>query len=265
MDPQVGQGCPLHVRPFHILSSRLLSTGTGKTLLPRALSEELGCALVVMRLSEVVRGEVGTSERRVRGLFQEAKQAAPSIVFIDEFQALFTSRGRSDGAEGGGGEAGSTLSAALAGCFDDLASWNRNAGPESMVTVVAATNEPWAVDGSFLRPGRLGKCLLVGPLDRSGRAAYVRHYLGAGFAVGDGIAECVALRTDGFSGADLSLLCARASHFCAEGNTAGGALTMRDFERALQCTAASTAAEDMEEYWHWQAQYPHLCGAPDRS
>jgi SpoVK/Ycf46/Vps4 family AAA+-type ATPase len=214
-----------------------------------------------MRLSEVVRGEVGTSERRVRSLFQEAKQAAPSIVFIDEFQALFTSRGRSEGADGGKSEVGSTLSAALAGCFDDLASWNRNAGPESMVTVVAATNEPWAVDSGFLRPGRLGKCLLVGPLDVSGRAAYVRNSLGAGPAV-NAIAETVAQRTEGYSGADLTLLCARAAQICAE-SPGGAAPSLREFERALQCTAASTSAEDMEEYRHWQAQYPHLAGAPD--
>jgi SpoVK/Ycf46/Vps4 family AAA+-type ATPase len=218
-----------------------------------------------MRLSEVVRGEVGTSERRVRGLFQEAKQTAPSIVFIDEFQAIFTSRGESNGADGGKGEVGSTLSAALAGCFDDLASWNRSAGPESIVTVIAATNEPWAVDGSFLRPGRLGKCLLVGPLDTGGRAAYVRRYLGAGLVAQGGIAESVAQRTEGFSGADLSLLCARARRACAEGSAGGASLSLRDFEQALQFTAASTSAEDMEEYQHWQAQYPHLCGAPDTS
>lgn len=217
--------------------------------------------MVVMRLSEVVRGEVGTSERKVRALFQEAKQAAPSIVFIDEFQALFTSRSRTEGTYGGQGEAGSTLSAALAGCFDDLAAWNRNAGPESMVTVIAASNEPWAVDAGFLRPGRLGKCLLVGPLDAVGRAEFVRRFLGDGEAAAAGVvAESVAARTEGFSGADLSLLCARAVQVCAD--VLGSATpSLHEFERALQCTAASTAEEDMEEYRHWQAQYPHLCCA----
>jgi AAA+ superfamily predicted ATPase len=61
-------------------------------LLPRAIAEQLSCALLHMKLSDVVRGEVGSSEKVVRRLFFEAKKVAPSVLFIDEFQALFTSK-----------------------------------------------------------------------------------------------------------------------------------------------------------------------------
>jgi SpoVK/Ycf46/Vps4 family AAA+-type ATPase len=226
--------------------------GTGKTLLPRALAAELQCALVTVRLSDVVRGEVGSSERRLREVFQEARAAAPSVVFIDEFQAMFVAR-----EEGGGSTGVSTLSAALAGCFDDLAAWNRHAGAEAQVTVIAATNEPWAVDGSFLRPGRLGRCLLVGPLDCDGR----RDLLGAelrGNEWSSGAVQTLAEGTEGFSGADLKLLCARAGAV-AEG---AGAVwpALEHFQEALLHTRASTSAEDMDEYRAWQEQHPHLLG-----
>ena len=235
-----------------------MSTGTGKTLLPRALAEELGCALINVRLSDVVRGEIGTSEKRVRELFQSALRGAPSVVFIDEFQALFTAQ-----EEGGGA---STLSSTLAGCFDDLNRWNRHAGAESMVTVIAATNEPWAIGTAFLRPGRLEKCVFVGPLDLAGRAECVTMLVDGCAA---DLAEDVARRTEGFTGADIVLLCARArqQHLSQlgrengtkdEGVAATVALTVEDFAAARRMTPASTHRDDIAEFLDWQAMHPYL-------
>ena len=131
--------------------------------------------VIEVRMRSVLRGEIGTGEKALVDIFNTAKRNAPSIIFIDEFQAAFTSRS----GEVGGGAArdgvGFTLSATLAGCLDDLREWNRFAGLESTVIVLAATNEPWAVDPSFLRPGRLGECVFVGPLDAEGRQAYAQH------------------------------------------------------------------------------------------
>lgn len=208
---------------------------------------------MAVRLSDVVRGEVGSSERKLREVFQEARATAPAIMFIDEFQALFVAREQA----GGGSAAGSTLSAALAGCFDDLAVWNRYAGAEAQVTVVAATNEPWAVDVGFLRPGRLGRCLLVGPLDCCGR----RELLGAQLAsAGLGPEEVGALAADtrGFSGADLKLLCARAAIAAEQSGSGSLQPSLPHFRAALETTHASASEEDMREYREWQAQHPHL-------
>jgi ATP-dependent 26S proteasome regulatory subunit len=129
--------------------------GTGKTLLPGVCAKSLCCPILNLRLTDVVRGEIGTGERAVVDLFNSAKRSAPCIIFIDEFQAVFTART-------GGSSVGASLSSALAGCFDDIQIWNSSAGAESIITVVASTNEPWAVDRTFLRPGRLNYVILVG-------------------------------------------------------------------------------------------------------
>lgn len=247
--------------------------GTGKTLLPRALSEELGCSLVNLRISDVVRGEIGTSEKRVVQLFQEAKRCAPSVLFIDEFQALFTSRAAAgEGDSGGGG----SLTATLAGCFDDLNVWNRNAGAESLVTVLASTNEPWAVDPGFLRPGRLDKCVFVGPLNCQGRVEFLSKRVQSQTERGEKsensenseaqlqILQAVAAATEGFTGADLTLLLSRAQDTCSMressaslGNTPPS-VEHGDFQEALRKTQASTCPDDILDYTDWISQYPYL-------
>jgi cell division protease FtsH len=169
---------------------------------------------------------VGAGERALWETFTEAKRRAPSVVFIDEFQAAFTARG---GGTGGGGEdgTGALLTAALAACMDDAERWNAAAGPASSVTVLAATNEPWAVDVGFLRPGRLDRTLYVGTLEVGARRALLSEALalrgssGVGRGVNDGeeasdaeveaVAAAVCGMTAGFTGADLSLLVQRAS------------------------------------------------------
>jgi len=136
-----------------------LGVGTGKIMMPRELASQRGCSIVNISLTDAVRGEIGSGERRVRELFAEAKRSAPSIIFIDEFQAVFTSR---EEGVASASDVGATLTATLSGCFDDLSIWNRYSGLESLVTVIASTNEPWAIDRSFLRPQRLERRLFVG-------------------------------------------------------------------------------------------------------
>jgi AAA family ATPase len=122
---------------------------------------------VNISLVDAVRGEIGSGEKRIRELFAEAKRSAPSIIFIDEFQAMFTSR---EEGVASASDVGATLTVTLSGCFDDLSIWNRYSGLESLFTVVASTNEPWAIDRSFLRPQRLQRCLFMG-----GRQGGVLH------------------------------------------------------------------------------------------
>lgn len=253
--------------------------GTGKTLLPRVLAEELGCSLVDVRISDVVRGEVGTSERRVAQLFQEAKSSAPCVVFIDEFQALFTAR--DDGTSSGGGSSSDsgTLTAALAGCFDDINTWNKHAGAGSLVTVIASTNEPWAVDPAFLRPGRLDMCVFVGPLDAAGREQLLLGNLrsqqlgcntlsssGDCSSSGNGdkcaadtaaaklspnkvsrhmaeLCRRVAGVSEGFTGADLTLLLSRATELSFLRRRPAASLS----PTAVLCSATTAAMDSVEE------------------
>jgi len=212
-----------------------------------------------------VRGEeVGSGERRVRQLFAEAKRCAPSIIFIDEFQPVFSTRD-----EGSGGSAdeqvGATLSATLSGCFDDLTTWNRYSGPESLVTVIASTNEPWAVDRSFLRPQRLERCLFVGPLTNAGRLEFFAIH-----ASWHGLThpqlEMLAAQTEGFTGADLTLLFSRARDFLdsevgshsSQVEDDGGEILPGYFSDALELTNPSVTVEEVEEYMQWQQRHLHL-------
>jgi SpoVK/Ycf46/Vps4 family AAA+-type ATPase len=153
-----------------------------------------------------VRGEIGSGERRVRELFAEAKRSSLSIIFIDEFHAVFTSR------EEGvviASDVGATLTATLSGCFDDLSIWNRYSGLESLVTVIASTNEPWTLDRSFLRSQRLERCLFVEPLSAEGRVEFfTAHAAGHDELSGRQISSLVS-RTEMFTGADLT----RGLHF----------------------------------------------------
>ena len=102
----------------------------------------------------------------------EAKRIAPSVLFIDEFQAIFTSR--SSHSDHGGNDIGQSLSSALAAAFDSIHSWNQHAGADSLVLVVGATNEPWAVDEGFLRQGRFDRAVFVGPLKIEERQQYIQ-------------------------------------------------------------------------------------------
>eukprot|EP01038_Epipyxis_sp_PR26KG_P004682 gene4682-6577_t len=194
--------------------------GTGKTLIPRILAQEIhGCQLINIKLSSVIKGEVGSSEKTVRSLFEEAKRNAPSVIFIDEFQALFTSKQSSNKA------GGDTLSSTLISCFDDIQLWNRYSGPQSFITVIASTNEPWSIDEDFLRPGRLEKHFLVGPLNQKGRQqlifneliSFQRKQHTACTVENDQIlidlSESISLQTELYTGADLKFLISKAMIF----------------------------------------------------
>jgi len=95
------------------------------------------------------------------------------VIFIDEFQAIFTSRRGYDGYS-----VGSSLCATLAGCFDDMAIWNENSGPEFLVVIIAATNEPWSIDKTFLRSDRLEKTIYIGEVSLSSISAFFTHIIG---------------------------------------------------------------------------------------
>jgi len=186
--------------------------GTGKTLLARAVAGEAGVPFFQMSASEFVEMIVGVGASRVRDLFQQAKTAAPAIIFIDELDAI--GRSRSAGGpniSGGHDEREQTLNQILTEMdgFD----------PRSGVIVLGATNRPEILDPALLRPGRFDRRVFVSPPDRAGREAILRVHtrgvpLGADVNLGD-----IAAATPGMVGADLenlvneaALLAARRSH-----------------------------------------------------
>ncbi len=186
--------------------------GTGKTLLARAVAGEAEVPFFSMSASEFVEAIVGIGAARVRDLFAEAKTASPSIVFIDELDAI--GRSRTSGAagfSGGNDEREQTLNQILT----EMDGFDSSTG----VIVIAATNRPDVLDQALLRPGRFDRRVSVQPPDRTGREQILQVHtrsvpLGPDVDLGR-----IAATTPGMVGADLAnlvneaaLLAARRSH-----------------------------------------------------
>ena len=171
-----------------------------------------------LKLSDILRGHIGVGEQRIRAIFAEAKANAPSVLFIDEFQSLFSARAGSQQNVSGSGpdtsdSVGASLTSALALCLDDVGAWNMYAGTASLITIIAATNEPWCVDAGFLRAGRFDKKVFVGPLDVMGRyellgKAFIVYVFISFETVEDRhqlLLDVATKMTDFFTGADITL------------------------------------------------------------
>jgi cell division protease FtsH len=186
--------------------------GTGKTLLARAVAGEADAPFFSIAASEFVEAIVGVGASRVRDLFKNAKEAAPSIIFIDELDAIGRSRTSGvAGFSGGNDEREQTLNQILTE-MDGFDSSTR-------VIVIAATNRPDVLDQALLRPGRFDRRVAVQPPDRNGREAILRvHTRGVPIA-SDVDLGGIASTTPGMVGADLAnlvneaaLLAARRGH-----------------------------------------------------
>ncbi len=168
--------------------------GTGKTLLARAVAGEAGVPFFSLSGSEFVEMFVGVGAARVRDLFQQAASKAPSIIFIDELDAI--GKSRNAGVFGGHDEREQTLNQMLAEMdgFD----------ARTALIVVAATNRPEILDPALMRPGRFDRQVLVDRPDRRGREQILRIHAREVKLGADVDLREVATRTPGFAGADLA-------------------------------------------------------------
>jgi transitional endoplasmic reticulum ATPase len=172
--------------------------GTGKTLLARAVANESAAKFFLIHGPEVMGSAYGESERRLREIFEEAAQAAPSIIFIDEIDSIAPKRGQVTG------EAEKRLVAQLLTLLDGIE-------PRQNTVVIAATNRPEALDEALRRPGRLDREIVVGVPDEPGRREILGiHTRGMPLAP-DVNLDDLARRTYGFVGADLAALCREAA------------------------------------------------------
>jgi cell division protease FtsH len=170
--------------------------GTGKTLLAKAVAGEAAVPFFSINGSEFVEMFVGVGAARVRDLFEQARQKAPAIIFIDELDALGKARGAF--AMGGHDERENTLNQLLV----ELDGFDPAVG----VVLLAATNRPEILDPALLRAGRFDRQILVDRPDRQGRIAILEVHARKVKLAPDADLEQVAALTTGFSGADLANL-----------------------------------------------------------
>ena len=194
--------------------------GTGKTLLARAVAGEANVPFFSISGSDFVEMYVGVGASRVRDLFDQAKKDAPSVIFIDEIDAVGRHRGAGMG--GGHDEREQTLNQLLV----EMDGFEKNQG----VIVIAATNRPDILDPALLRPGRFDRQVRVGYPDTKGREAILRVHSKNKPLAPDVDLKVIANSTVGFVGADLENLLNEAALLAARRNKK--AITMAEIEEA---------------------------------
>jgi cell division protease FtsH len=198
--------------------------GTGKTLAARAVAGEAHAAFFSIAASEFIEAIVGVGAARVRDLFAKAKEAAPSIIFIDELDAIGRSRQGSAGITGANDEREQTL--------DQILTEMDGFESAQAVVVIGATNRPEILDPALLRPGRFDRRVAVQPPDRNGRLKILQVHTRSLPLADDVDLETLASTTPGMVGADLANLANEAALLAARRNH--DKVQMADFTDSLE-------------------------------
>lgn len=207
--------------------------GTGKTLLARAVAGSCGCHLEIVSGPELLNPYVGATEKALREVFGRARNHAPAIILFDELDSLAPSRTTADA------QHQRSATAQLLTLLDGLEARRR-------VFVLATTNLPRHIDPALRRPGRFDRVVWMGPPNRAGRAAILRHYLKPLRLVPgtdpEALVRHLAGKTRGASGADLQHLCQSAARICVKQLAMGkhgtgqpdAAISRGHFEQAIE-------------------------------
>jgi transitional endoplasmic reticulum ATPase len=227
--------------------------GCGKTMLARATAGECGLPMYNVRIEEVLDPYLGVSEKRLHAFFEQARQNAPCVLFIDEVDALAFARKRHTSSTT------RTLVDQMLQELDAIGANNQN------VLILAATNAPWDVDDALLRPGRFDRRVFVPPPDEPARVSIVQGLL-KGRPVQGVEATTVARGTALFSGADLRALIESATDLAIEdalnsGNTVP--VTAKHIDRGRQGLRPTTLdwlmrAENYVEFANQDKRYDEV-------
>ncbi|MEM5766176.1 MAG: CDC48 family AAA ATPase [Candidatus Aenigmatarchaeota archaeon] len=209
--------------------------GCGKTLLAKAVANESGANFISVKGPEVLTMWVGESERKIRELFRRARQVAPTIIFLDEIDALAPRRGIYRGSV--------VTETVVSQLLTELSGIEETKG----VVVIAATNRPDIVDPALLRPGRIDRFVLIPPPNLKARLEILKIHTRNMPLKGIDLKE-IAEKTEGFSGADLEALCREAAMNALRENIKTKAVEKRHFEEALKKITPSLT-KDVQNYY----------------
>ena len=217
--------------------------GNGKTLLAKAVAREAEANFIATKSSDLLSKWVGESEKQVSKLFKRARQVSPTVIFIDEIDALAPARGGSFGDSNVTERVVNTLLAEMDG-LEELQG----------VVVVGATNRPTLLDPALLRPGRFDEVVYVPVPDVEGRRRILQIQTGPMPLADDVDLNALAERTERFSGADLENLVRRAGLLALRADLDTQTVTAANFEAALEDARPSVTPEAEKEYERMRRQ-----------
>lgn len=210
--------------------------GTGKTLLAKAVATQSEANFISIKGPELISKWVGESEKGIRKIFEKARQAAPSIIFFDEIDAIASKR-TADDTTGGAIRVVNQLLTEM----DGLENLND-------VVVIAATNRPDIIDPALLRQGRFDRIISTEVPDAAAREMIFKvHTKGMPLDKSVSLSE-LAKKTEGYVGADIEGLCREAGIFALRKDMEAKTIAMDDFEKALKKVKPSIRPQDVKKY-----------------
>ena len=216
--------------------------GTGKTLLAKAVANESDAHFILLNGPEVMSKFYGESEKKIRDIFEEAEKNAPSIIFIDEIDAIAPKR------EDVGGEVERRVVSQLLTMMDGLKSRGR-------VVVIGATNRPNAIDPALRRPGRFDREIELPVPDKEGRLAILKIHT-RNMPLDKNVSlNKIAEETEGYTGADLESLAREAAMIALRENINTKVVKKKHFEEAMKKVLPSVSKEDRQRYKQIEQQY----------
>ncbi len=210
--------------------------GTGKTLLAKAVANESEANFIYIKGPEIFSKWVGESEKKIREIFRKARQVAPSIIFIDEIDAVAPRRG-----------IGMDTNVTERVVTQLLSEMDGLEGLEGVV-VIGATNRPDALDPALMRPGRFDRHIYVPMPDMEARLQILKVHTKNMPLAKDVDLKNVAEKTENYSGADLEALCREAAIIALRENINAKKVTMKHFEEALKIIKPSLTKSEIEAF-----------------
>ncbi|MCD6461939.1 MAG: CDC48 family AAA ATPase [Thermoplasmata archaeon] len=226
--------------------------GAGKTLLAKAVATESEANFISIKGPEVLSKWVGESEKAIREIFRRAKQASPSIIFLDEIDSIAPPRGSYTGESGVSERLVNQLLTSIDG-VEDMGD----------VVVMAATNRPDMVDPALLRAGRFDKLVYIPPPDEEGRKKIFQVHTKNMPLADDVDLDELARKTEGYVGADIESVCREAAMVAVRKDMEAERITMQDFLEAIERISPSVS-EDTLKYYENIKQFLERTSGPKR-